>query len=84
MILFSVVTDFDKTPIVVTVGTGLSQEPVQFNIVDDALLELEEGFLAVIQLEEAMYPNLVEFDASRLTLIRIRDNDSEISSLECS
>lgn len=50
---------------------------VPFNIVDDLILEeVEEGFLAVISLESAMFPDLIDLDASsRSTLIRIRDND---------
>lgn len=50
---------------------------MQFTVVDDEILELTEGFLAVFELQSAMYPDLIDFDDSRLTLIRIRDDDSE-------
>ena len=50
---------------------------VIFPIIDDPILEeAEEGFLAIISLESAMFPDLIDIDASsRRTLIRIRDND---------
>jgi hypothetical protein len=77
--LFYVANDFTTNDIMVTINPGTSLTPVQFQITDDLILEeTEEGFLAVILLDSAMFEDLIEFDADRLTLIRIRDNDSEI------
>ena len=50
--------------------------PVRFDIVDDMILEDDEAFLAVLELRSAEFDDLIDFDNSRLTLIRIRDNDS--------
>ena len=50
---------------------------MNFRLVDDLILEREEGFLAQIKLESAMYPDLVQFNEHQLTLVRIRDNDGK-------
>ena len=70
-------TDFIDRQISVTLQPGVGMTDVDFTIVDDLILEeVEEGFLAIISLESAMFPDLIDFDAtSRRTLIRIRDND---------
>ena len=69
--------DFLADEIFVTLQPGVGMTDVFFPIIDDLILEeVEEGFLAIISLESAMFPNLIDFDAtSRRTLIRIRDND---------
>ena len=70
-------TDFIDSEIFVTLQPGVGMTDVIFPIIDDLILEeVEEGFLAIISLESAMFPDLIDIDASsRRTLIRIRDND---------
>lgn len=70
--------DFDTAEQLVTLQGGTSNTGVQFGIVDDLILEpVEEGFLALLELESAMFPDLIDFDAERVTLLRIRDNDGK-------
>ncbi len=53
-------------------------EPAVVPVIDDDRDEVDnEGFLAVLSLESAMYPDLVNFDpTTRVTLARVADNDS--------
>ena len=47
-------------------------------IVDDLIHEEpEEGFLALLRLEQAMFPELVDTTTGNLTLGRISDNDGK-------
>lgn len=52
-------------------------EPAVVPVIDDDRDEVNnEGFLAVLELQSAMYPDLVTFDDdTRVTLARVTDND---------
>ena len=71
-------SDFAKTVQEITILPNADDRgtPIVFDIVDDIILEDDEAFLALLELRSAEYPDLIDFDDSRLTLIRIRDNDS--------
>lgn len=77
--LFIADSDFGTMEQVITLPAFSMNTQVDFTIIDDLILEsVEEGFLALIQLENAMYMNLIDFNVNRLTLCRIRDNDSKL------
>lgn len=66
----------------ITLGAGSGNTRVDFDVIDDMVLEIgEEGFLALIELESAQFPDLVQVDTNTLTLARIRDNDGKL--LKC-
>ena len=48
-------------------------------IIDDEIHEvLEEGFLAILRLEQTNFPDLIDTTTGNLTLGRISDNDGEL------
>ena len=50
-------------------------------IVDDEIHEVpEEGFLALLRLEEADFPELIDTTTGNLTLGRISDDDGQFIS----
>ena len=72
--------DFDKVEQLITIQASDSLSPsaeVRFNLVDDIFVESsEEDFLALIRLEQASFPALVEVDPDMmLALCRIRSDD---------
>ena len=75
-----VVNDFDTTELEVLIptSTGPINEVGVVVIVEDDLRDevTDEGFLVLIELKDAMFPDLVQFDpVKRLTLARVLDND---------
>ena len=73
------VIDFSSTEIVVTIPAGSLTVDVVMPIVDDEIHEEpEEGFLALLRLEQANFPDLIDTTTGNLTLGRISDNDGEL------
>lgn len=71
-------TDFDPSEIVVTLPANTLQATAEvvIPIVDDLIHEVpEEGFLALLRLEQAVFPELIDTTTGNLTLGRISDND---------
>lgn len=76
-------TDFTSNDIIVTLqaGTTASTVNVVMPIADDNVHEVpEEGFLALLMLEQAEFPLLVDTEELNLTLGRISDNDGTFSA----
>ena len=72
-------TDFSSTEIIVTIPAGSTTVNVVMPIVDDEIHEEpEEGFLALLKLEQADFPELIDTITGNLTLGRISDNDGRI------
>ena len=69
-------TDFSSNDIVVTLTAGSNTVNVVMPISDDDVHEVpEEGYLALLRLEQAEFPELVDTEELNLTLGRISDND---------
>ena len=69
-------TDFSSNDIIVTLTAGSDTVNVAMPITDDDVHEVpEEGFLALLRLEQAEFPELVDTEELNLTLGRISDND---------
>ena len=76
-------TDFSSREITVTIlaNSLTGTVNVVMPIVDDEIHEEpEEGFLALISLEQADFPDLIDTTTGNLTLGRIADNDGELTS----
>lgn len=76
------VNDFNTTEVVVTLPAGTSpinKVAVSIPVVNDRRDEpTDEGFLVLIELSEAMLPELIVFDRTKvLTLTRVLDNDGK-------
>ena len=77
---YIIAEDFVKGEQVITIQASDAPSPEQdviFDLIDDIFLERpEEDFLALMQLESAAFPDLVEIDPDmRLALCRIRSDD---------
>ena len=52
---------------------------ISIGVIDDLRDELDEGFLAVLELSRAEFPDLVAFDdTDRVALGRVLDNDGKL------
>lgn len=72
----------------ITLEASSAQSPEQeviFDLVNDIFLELpEEDFLALIELENAAFPDLVEIDPDMMVaLCRIRSDDCKLHNMLC-
>ena len=80
--LYIAADDFDGTNQVIVLEINSATTDVTFGIIDDEILEpSEEGFIALMELESAMFPELIDFGDTRAALIRIRDNDGKENAL---
>ena len=71
-------TDFSSNDIVVTLTAGSNTVNVVMPIADDDVHEVpEEGYLALLRLEQAQFPELINTEELNLTLGRISDNDGK-------
>ncbi len=74
--------DFDPTPFTVTIPASTSSinfVDVSIDVINDLRDEFDEGFLAVLELSSAEFPDLVAFDdTDRVALARVLDNDGKL------
>ena len=69
--------DYDNVPRTVTFqpDSNTNEMKVNISIIDDGINEGEEGFVLVLQQEEAEESDNVDLTTRNVTLIRITDND---------